>query len=164
MKKTMVKKIAAILAVMTMITAGSAFAVSANAVGTDTDTPVISASSAERSVHKFDLTEHKLSFLYMTDMDENIVNPYFMFGSSFRLGANFMYMTDDNQFSVFLGAGKSEGFGGTYVYNGASEKIFLQYNDGFNAAGYVTVLNDGTKALGIPMRIGGNIYNVYFAV
>ena len=162
----MKKKIAAILAVMTMITAGSAFAVSANAAGTDT--PVVSASSAETTVHKFDLTHHQLTFRYMTDTDENVVNPSMVFGSSFRLGANFMYMTDDDHFSIFIGAGKGETFGGTYVYNSASEKIFLRYNDGFNAAGYVTILNDGTKdgtkALGVPVRMAGNIYTVYFAI
>ncbi|MBQ5559080.1 MAG: hypothetical protein IIT46_04805 [Lachnospiraceae bacterium] len=162
MKKTMTKKIAAILAVMTMVTAGSAFAITANAASADTTTT--SNFLAERRVHKFDLTDHEMTFKYMTDIDENVVNPYLLFGSSFRVGANSMFMTNDGKFSISLGVDKGEGFGGTYVYHGASEKIFLSYNDGFKATGYVTILNDGTRALGIPMNICGNIYTVYFAI
>ena len=61
----MTKKIAAILAVMTMVTAGSAFAITANAASADTTTT--SNFLAERRVHKFDLTDHEMTFKYMTD-------------------------------------------------------------------------------------------------
>ncbi len=160
MKKTMTKNIAAILAVMTMITAGSAFAVTANAASADNTTISVS----DRATKRFDLTNRKLTFKYMTDIDENVVNPYVLFGSSFRVTENSMFMAQHGDFAISLGANKGESFGGIYVYDEASEKIFLHYNDGFNAAGYVTIMNDGNKALGVPMKICDNIYTVYFAI
>ena len=155
----MTKKIAAILAVMTMITAVSAFAITANAA-----TLAIGTSASQSETSRSDLTGREMKFSYMTDVNGDFVNPYMIFGTSFRSVDNKMILNKDGTFKIVLGVSKEGFIGGRYTYNAASEKLTLRYSDSFNAAGYVVILNDGSRALSVPVRICGNIYNLYFSI
>ena len=154
MKKSL-KLSALILSAALTITAGAAIAATANAAPADT-------SAITEKVNTFDLsfiTGNKWNVSRILDANGNQVNPYLMFGTSFRL-AHSVVFNEDGTFAVYLGASKGNDPQGAFKYNELSAKIFLNYKDGFNAVTYVAYDQQGEVMLRVPVVIDGEIYSV----
>lgn len=168
MKKS-VKFSAIILSAVLAISAGTAMAVTANAASqANAATPVnrsvqssASVKNDAKSVDRAFLTSHVWNVSKITDEKGNEVNPYMMFGTSFRLSHEINF-NNDGSFAVYIGANCGNDPKGSFKYNELSGKMILNYDDGFNAAAYVAYDDNNDVVLKVPVMYFGQIYSIDF--
>ena len=146
MKKSI--KISAVILAVAAAVSTSVFAMPVNAAAADT--------TAQVQTVIYSVTDTVWNISKITDTNHNIVNPYEMFGSSFKL-AHKVVFNANGSFDVFIGADNAAPLHGMFEYNKINGKVMLDYTDGFKAianAGY----NNGKHVLRMPVKIAGIIY------
>lgn len=158
MKKS-VKMFAIVLSALAAISTGVMFATAVNASAVHT-TPA--AVTAETTIRRSDLTRRTWTVDSITDAQGNTIDPYRLFGSSFRL-AHELVLREDGTFAVYLGANTGTDPCGTFTYHPASAKLTMRYEDGFRAVAYVAYKANGDTILKVPVNLYGEVYVIDFA-